>query len=308
MEEVLVFSHEPDRSYTTYQLNTGSTRSGSFVELFPNRLECFVNANQTAWNREKVFGFETGGCTGPGSVRLMARDLLSGSVTELPLLENAHTGDTPHGIWVNGDYFFVLFDDLNPDTRQTFQDGLVVFDTHTYKEVYSIISPTIKGIYVDGNQLFISNWQNTVQFVELPDPENTTTKIPNPSFPVNSRVQNSSIYQNKIGVILPEYNFQIPAVYDIGRNEYSYVNREKFLHFFKRDTVDLAAEILRPEAFEFNLENGTFAVTYLIFDPGESDPKSSAIVFMDFGGNILFRYEFPPSTFMPVKIIRYYSS
>lgn len=301
-ETILVFAKLPEKYYVTYDVLSGETRAATYAELFPEGNACFLAANQTAWNATKVFSFENDGCSGPGSIRVLVSDLESGEVTELSMLENAYTGDTSHGVWLTDDYFLVHYDDRSPDAQMLTREGLVVYDAKTLEQVYATNSPSIKSIYIDGDQLLIASRLDSVELIDLSTPELGLSKMPNPSFPENTRIGNISVYNGKIGTLLPEGNFVIPAYYDIVKNEYSAVNREPYLAFFNRDTIDFTAEVLRPEEFKFDMETGTFAITYLIFDPQEGIPKSSAIVFMDFEGNVLFQQNFPPTPFLPVKI------
>ncbi|WP_420399838.1 hypothetical protein [Flagellimonas sp.] len=308
LENLLLFKQGdlqgPDAIYIMMDLDDNQIVSGSYKDYFPITNNCFFDAGQIGWDKNRLFSFENDVCD-QGNLRLLTHNLSNSEVTEFPFLEKAFTGDTPHGILVTEDYFFVQYDDRSEEALDTYKEGLIVYNSSSLNEVFSNRTAGLKTTFVDGHDIFVATRPSKMEIIDLTtgNVKHSTTTF-NYFLATDDKISNVSISDGKVAYVDNSMAIGIPAYFDFNENDSFTVDQEKYMAFFNRDTLDFDADVIVPQEFKIDLETMTFAVTYLRFSRGENVPKSSAIMFMDFEGNLLLDYEFPSFRFEAEKLLK----
>lgn len=303
-EDILIFFDWPEQKHFIYKLSDGTSVSGVFNELFPELDLCVVNSIQIGANDNTIFGFAEDLCNSPQSVRLFARDWITGEITEFDEIPSAFIGDSFHKPWVTEDYYIVQYDDVQPGYENISKDGVIIYDANSLDViVFSENTLSSKDVIIDGDELFLATTPDQLEIIDL-NSLNTDYSWTVGPISIGSRPpRNGSISSGKIAM-LETTAISKPVYWDLSLNEIVSVNNDPYFAYFNRDIIDPTRLQLIPQEFKFQMETETFAIYYQVFDPVSDEFLAYKLVFMDFDGNVLFEHEFPDIPFVPVKILK----
>lgn len=220
-------------------------------------------------------------------------------------LNNAFAGDSVHKTWATRKFLIVHYDN-NTNDGGFQQDGLVVYDSNTLLEVFSLTSERPMALYIDNNLLAIQYLgAQLLQLIDL-DNGNVLHNQDISEIAVNASLVNADITTDRMGTFDNQSSaIFVPAYYDFITKEIISVDRDKYMAFFNRDSIDFSADIIEPKEIKFDLQSNSFAISYYVFEPGFlQELKFMGVMFMDFEGNLLYNYQLPDDLYIQQLVKR----
>lgn len=303
-ENILIFVQKAgtaEKEYITYDLDTGVMNSVFDSALLIDSENCFFNGTHITANASNIFAFNYDLCSEDDGLIPISWDNTLNTATPLPTIERSFTGDTPHRIWANSNYFIVHFDDRRLDNpgESIIGEGIFIYDAVSLELIYETRTEERKIPLLDNNKLIVRKGSTLLDLIDLESGQTLfSNEVSNADGLVfESRINNADIHEDRVGLLVFDFDeLEVyPGVYDFRTNSSVVFDSEAYGEYFRTSGLPVPNPIRQSKDYVFDLESETFTVLYHGFTQGiiqENNPDFIGLVYMNFDGEILYEYEF----------------